>query len=120
LIDLCLAHENKISSGSEPRASASGHITVIPNASIKYSGTLADGSIIGVWKGARRSGIWVETWKEAGPDLDRIRQREIQAAEDRKVLALLESAFNNALRTAPPRPSSGLVEMQKWFAKLPR
>jgi hypothetical protein len=35
-----------------------------------------------------------------------------------KVLAALEGAFNHALRTMPPRASSGLVEMQKWLAKL--
>jgi len=62
----------------------------------------------------------VEIWKEAGPKLEAIRHREIREADNRKVLALLEGAFNHALRTAPLRPSSGLVEMQKWFAKLPR
>jgi len=63
---------------------------------------------------------WVETWKEAGPKLDAIRHREIRGADNLKTLALLESAFNQALRTSPRRPSSGLVEMQEWFAKLPR
>jgi len=63
---------------------------------------------------------WVETWKEAGPELEAIRRREIREADNLKTLALLEEAFNQALRTAPLRPSSGLVEMQEWFAKLPR
>lgn len=63
---------------------------------------------------------WVRTWKEAGPRLEAIRRREIQEADNLKVLASLEGAFNHALRTLPPRPSSGLVEMQKWLAKLPR
>jgi hypothetical protein len=63
---------------------------------------------------------WVDTWKEAGPKLDAIRRREIQQADNLKVLAMLEGAFNHALRTLPPRPSSGLVEMQRWFAKLRR
>jgi hypothetical protein len=63
---------------------------------------------------------WVETWKEASPKLDAIRYREIREADNLKTLALLESAFNHALRTSPLRPSSGLVEMQEWFAKLPR
>jgi hypothetical protein len=64
--------------------------------------------------------IWVCTWKEAGPRLEAIRRREIQDADNLKVLASLEGAFNHALRTLPPRPSSGLVEMQTWLAKLPR
>ncbi|MGO4884530.1 MAG: hypothetical protein ACLP59_27480 [Bryobacteraceae bacterium] len=63
---------------------------------------------------------WVETWKQAGPELEAIRRREIHDADNLKTLALLEDAFNHALRTAPLRPSSGLVEMQEWFAKLPR
>jgi hypothetical protein len=64
--------------------------------------------------------LWVETWKAAGPELEAIRRREVREADNLQVLAMLEGAFNHALRTLPPRPSSGLVEMQAWFAKLPR
>jgi hypothetical protein len=64
--------------------------------------------------------LWVRTWNEAGPRLEAIRRREIREADNLKVLASLESAFNHALRSMPPRPSSGLVEMQKWLAELPR
>jgi hypothetical protein len=63
---------------------------------------------------------WVQTWKEAGPELEAIRVREVREADNLKVLAMLEGAFNHALRTLPPRPSSGLVEMQAWLAKLPQ
>jgi hypothetical protein len=63
---------------------------------------------------------WVETWKEAGPQLEAIRRREIREADNLKVLAALEGAFNHAVRSLPPRPSSGLVEMQQWLAKLRR
>ena len=61
---------------------------------------------------------WVETWKSAEPELEAIRHREMAAADNLKVLALLEDAFNHAIATMPPRPSSGLVEMQRYFAKL--
>ena len=61
---------------------------------------------------------WIETWKEAGPELEAIRRREIREADNLHVLGLLEPAFNHAVRTQPPRPSSGMVEMQAWFAKL--
>jgi hypothetical protein len=60
---------------------------------------------------------WVRTWQEAGPELQAIRRREIRDSDNLEVLAALEGAFNHALRTLPPRPSSGLVEMQSWFAK---
>ena len=62
----------------------------------------------------------VEAWREAGPKLEAIRRREIREADNLQMLAVLEGAFNHALRTMPARESSGLVEMQKWFAKLRR
>jgi hypothetical protein len=64
--------------------------------------------------------LWVETWEKAGPELEAIRIREIREADNLKVLEMLEGAFNHAARTLPPRPSSGMVEMQAWFAKLRR
>ena len=64
--------------------------------------------------------LWVKTWKEAGPELEAIRRREIREADNIKALAMLEGAFNHATRTMPPRQSSGMIEMQEWFAKLRR
>jgi len=61
---------------------------------------------------------YVENWRALAPKLDAIRRREIQEADNVKVLALLEDAFNQALRTTPPRATSGMVEMQALFAKL--
>ena len=67
-----------------------------------------------------RMRLWVRTWKQAEPELEAIRHREIRDADSLKVLALLEGAFNHAVQTLPLRRSSGLVEMQKLFAKLRR
>ena len=61
---------------------------------------------------------WAETWRDAGPELEAIRRREIAEADNLVVLASLEEAFNHALRTLPPRSSSGMVEMQRIFFKL--
>ena len=63
---------------------------------------------------------WVETWKEAGPALEAIRRKEVEKINVLESLAALEDAFNYALRELPARQSSGLVEMQNWFAKLQR
>ena len=63
---------------------------------------------------------WVRTWQQAGPELVAIRRREIREADNLQVLAALEEAFNHATSTMPPRPSSGLVEMQALLAKLRR
>jgi hypothetical protein len=61
---------------------------------------------------------WAKAWDEAGPQLEEIRRRELETLDPVKALALLEDAFNDAIRRNPPRPSSGLVEMQRLFAKL--
>ena len=63
---------------------------------------------------------WVETWKKYGPELEAIRQQEVREADNALSLALLEPAFNYAVDNRPPRESSGLLDMQDWFAKLPR
>jgi hypothetical protein len=63
---------------------------------------------------------WVRTWEGAAPELEAIWRREIREADNLQVLAILEEAFNHSLRTMPPRPSSGMVEMQAWFRKLRR
>ena len=60
---------------------------------------------------------WVENWKRIGPELEAIRRREVREADNLHVIALLTDAFNHAA-TVPPRESSGMVEMQQWFAKL--
>ena len=61
---------------------------------------------------------WARHWEEAGPELDALRMEEIRDADNLQVLALLEPAFNQALRSRPMRTTSGMVEMQALFAKL--
>jgi hypothetical protein len=63
---------------------------------------------------------WVETWKQAGPELEAIRRKEIEKINVLESLAALEDEFNYATRNIPPDETSGLVEMQRWFAKLRR
>jgi hypothetical protein len=61
---------------------------------------------------------WVRTWEDARPRLEAIRRREIREADNLRVLAVLEGAFNQALQSQPPRCSSGMVQMQQYFAKI--
>ena len=63
---------------------------------------------------------WAQTWKEAGPELEKIRLREVRDADNLLSLQLLASAFNHATSSQPPRETSGLVEMQRHLAKLRR
>ena len=62
--------------------------------------------------------LWAQTWKEFGPELERIRLCEVRDEDNLQSLQLLARAFNHATRTQPPDESSGLVEMQRYFAKL--
>lgn len=63
---------------------------------------------------------YVQRWGRVGPELEAIRREELtrfdQASNWRLVDALLEAG----LRFARPRTTSGLVEMQRWFRKVPR
>ena len=59
-------------------------------------------------------------WAEAAPTLEALRREEIRTADNRHVLALLEPAFNHAIRTLPPRATSGMVEMRRLFAEPKR
>ena len=61
---------------------------------------------------------WARTWKAAGPELERIRLLEVRDEDTLLSLELLAPAFELAARSEPPEPSSGLVEMQRHFAKL--
>ena len=63
---------------------------------------------------------WAEIWKGAAPELEAIRREEVRKADNLQVLALLEPAFNHAVRNLPPRAESGMVEMQAYFHKLRR
>lgn len=49
-----------------------------------------------------------------------MRRKEIEKIDVHEELAVLEDVFNYAIRAVPPEPTSGLVEMQRWFAKLRR
>ena len=61
---------------------------------------------------------WAQTWKDAGPELEKIRLREMRDEDNRLSLQLLARAFNHATSTQPPDELSGLVEMQRYLAKL--
>ena len=61
---------------------------------------------------------WVETWRRAGPELEEIRRRELQALDTREAIRQLFGASESLFRNQPRRTTSGLVEQQAWFAKL--
>lgn len=54
-------------------------------------------------------------WKRAAPMLERQREVDIRAADTVRDMQVLAGMFNMAIRDQPPRESSGMVEMQRWF-----
>lgn len=60
---------------------------------------------------------WIACWRRAGPELERIRAEEIRATDTGRSIQILDDAFESAIRLNPPRPTSGLIEQQRFFAK---
>ena len=62
---------------------------------------------------------WVETWTRAGPELDAIRRRELEALSDDDIRQIVQNLMSVPLPPdLPMRLDSGLVEQQRWFARL--
>jgi hypothetical protein len=61
---------------------------------------------------------WVETWRRAGEELESLRRIEIESIDTREAVRQIFGSDGPAV-PAPP-PTSGLVEQQAWFARLPR
>jgi hypothetical protein len=60
---------------------------------------------------------WVETWKLAATDLERIRRQEIRGLDTYKTISLLSGSADYTRPPYAPRPWSGLIEQQRWFKK---
>ena len=61
-----------------------------------------------------RAKKWVETWRTAGADLERIRRKKIRNLDIYEAISRLCKSDNY---TEPPKPWSGLVEQQRLFMK---
>jgi hypothetical protein len=60
---------------------------------------------------------WVETWKRAGVELEKIRQAELPLVSTSQSLLVLADAYESCRLHFSPQPYSGLVEQQAWFKK---
>ena len=63
---------------------------------------------------------WVETWKRAGADLERIRRRELRELDTFRAIAMLCGPADYTVAPYIPKPWSGLVQQQCWFMKAAR
>jgi hypothetical protein len=60
---------------------------------------------------------WVETWKLAGEDLERIHRKELRELATYRAIDLLCGPADYTRPPRAPKPYSGLVEQQRWFMK---
>ena len=60
---------------------------------------------------------WVRGWKQAGPRLERVRRKELRRLDPQQAIALLCGEADYTRPPRAPRPTSGLIEQQRWFMR---
>jgi hypothetical protein len=63
---------------------------------------------------------WVQAWKEAGAVMERLRREELRHLDGQRALALLCGPADYTVPPRAPKPTSGLIEQQRWFLKAAR
>jgi hypothetical protein len=63
---------------------------------------------------------WVQAWKDSGEAMERLRREELRRLDATKAIALLCGPADHHTPPRAARPSSGLVEQQRWFMKAAR
>lgn len=60
---------------------------------------------------------WIRCWQKAGSAMEKIRRNDLDQVDVHRAIETLDDAFEFAILQIPSRTTSGLVEMQAWFAK---
>lgn len=60
---------------------------------------------------------WVDAWRQAGPELERLRREELRRVDPQRAIALLCGEADYTVSPRAPKPTSGLIEQQRWFMK---
>ncbi|MEO5895210.1 MAG: hypothetical protein ABIS06_05880 [Vicinamibacterales bacterium] len=63
---------------------------------------------------------WVKTWQDAGPRLERIRRQELRALDPYTTIRQLCGTADYHVAPRAPKPTSGLIEQQRHFQRMPR
>lgn len=61
---------------------------------------------------------WIDAWAAAAPVLQQVRDADIRAADTTSMIECTAGLFRDAAKNFPPKPTSGLIEQQRWFMKL--
>lgn len=62
---------------------------------------------------------WVTAWKDAAPELERVRRQELRRLDAYQAIAWLCGPADYRVPPRAPKPASGLVEQQRFFRRLP-
>jgi hypothetical protein len=62
---------------------------------------------------------WVETWQRAGVELERLHRIELRSIDTREAIRQIFGGGRLPV-SVPAPPTSGLVEQQAWFGRIPR
>jgi hypothetical protein len=62
--------------------------------------------------------VWVKAWKDAGEVMERLRREDLKALDSHKTISLLCGPADYTREPFAPKPTSGLVEQQRWFSKM--
>jgi hypothetical protein len=60
---------------------------------------------------------WVQAWQKAGPLLEELRRKELRNLDPERAIAPLCGPADYHVPPRAPKPTSGLVEQQRWFMK---
>lgn len=80
---------------------------------MKKSSALADLTSEQLTLGKR----WIEIWKLAAVDLERIKRKKIRELDTYKAISRLCGTADYTKPPYAPKPWSGLIEQQRWFKK---
>jgi len=61
---------------------------------------------------------WVEAWRSAGPELERIRRQELRDADAFEAIRMLCGPADYSRAPYAPKSAFGRVEQQRLFSKL--
>lgn len=61
---------------------------------------------------------WVQAWKNAAPELERIRRQELRQLDAYAAITLLCGPADYREAPRAPKPTSGLIEQQRILQKL--
>jgi hypothetical protein len=79
----------------------------------------SDASALGSWSPEQiaLAQRWVQTWKNAAPELERIRRQELRQLDAYAAIALLCGPADYRESPRAPKPTSGLIDQQRAFRK---